>query len=115
MTALDFQGEVRLGVPHDVVGPYMPPVLKSFDQACPGVRVSLDCRNSSHLARALERREVDLILTTERGCAPHGETLLPEFAWSGWARATVALTSAIRYWCRLAARTAPSGRSRSRR
>src|ERR671919_277603 len=49
MTAPDFTGEARLGVPHDIVGPYMPPVLKSFDQTWPGVRVSLDCRNSSHL------------------------------------------------------------------
>jgi DNA-binding transcriptional LysR family regulator len=84
MTAPDFTGEVRLGVPHDVVGPYMPPVLKSFDQAWPGVRVSLDCRTSSNLLRALERREVDLILTTERGCGPHGETLLPDpLVWVG--------------------------------
>jgi DNA-binding transcriptional LysR family regulator len=84
MTAPDFTGKVRLGVPHDVVGPYMPPVLKSFDQAWPGVRVSLDCRTSSNLLRALEHREVDLILTTERGCAPHGETLLPDpLVWVG--------------------------------
>jgi DNA-binding transcriptional LysR family regulator len=75
---------VRLGVPHDVVGPYMPPVLKSFDQAWPGVRVSLDCRTSVNLLRALDRREVDLILTTERACAPHGETLLPDpLVWVG--------------------------------
>ena len=84
MTAPDFTGELRLGVPHDVVGPYMPPVLKSFDQAWPGVRVSLDCRTSVNLLRALERREVDLILTTERACAPHGETLLPDpLVWVG--------------------------------
>jgi DNA-binding transcriptional LysR family regulator len=84
MTAPDFTGEVRLGVPHDIVGPYMPPVLKSFDQAWPGVRVSLDCRTSVNLLRALERREVDLILTTEHGCAPHGETLLPDsLVWVG--------------------------------
>ena len=84
MTAPDFTGEVRLGVPHDIVGPYMPPVLKSFDQAWPGVRVSLDCRTSVNLLRALERREVDLILTTEHACAPHGETLLPDpLVWVG--------------------------------
>jgi DNA-binding transcriptional LysR family regulator len=84
MTAPDFTGEVRLGVPHDVVGPYMPPVLKSFDQAWPGVRVSLDCRTSVNLLRALEHGEVDLILTTERGCAPHGEALLPDpLVWVG--------------------------------
>ena len=83
MTAPDFTGEVRLGVPHDIVGPYMPPVLKSFDQAWPGVRVSLDCRTTPKLLHALER-EVDLTLTTERDCAPHGEILLPDpLVWAG--------------------------------
>jgi DNA-binding transcriptional LysR family regulator len=52
MTAPDFKGEVRLGVPHDIVGPYMPPVLKSFDQAWPGVRVSLVCSTTPKLLRA---------------------------------------------------------------
>jgi DNA-binding transcriptional LysR family regulator len=84
MTAPDFTGEVRLGVPHDVVGPYMPPVLKSFDQAWPGVRVSLVCSTTPKLLRALERREIDLTLTTERDGAPHGETLLPDpLVWAG--------------------------------
>jgi DNA-binding transcriptional LysR family regulator len=76
VTAPDFTGEVRLGVPHDIVAPYMPPVLKSFDQAWPGVRVSLVCSTTPKLLRALERGEVDLTLTTERDGAPHRETLL---------------------------------------
>jgi hypothetical protein len=44
-TAPDFKGEVRLNVPRDTVRPYMPSVLKSFDQAG-SVRVSLDCRRT---------------------------------------------------------------------
>src|SRR5262249_60833729 len=38
----DFKGEVRLGVPLDVVAASMPPVLQSFDQAWAGVGLSLD-------------------------------------------------------------------------
>jgi DNA-binding transcriptional LysR family regulator len=84
MTAPDFTGEVRLGVPHDIVAPYMPPVLKSFDQAWPGVRVSLVCSTTPKLLRALERREIDLTLTTERDGAPHGGTLLLDpLVWAG--------------------------------
>src|SRR5690242_11564211 len=30
MTAPEFEGEVRLGVPHDIVGPFLPQVLRSF-------------------------------------------------------------------------------------
>jgi DNA-binding transcriptional LysR family regulator len=84
MTAPDFKGEVRLGVPHDIVGPYMPPVLKSFDQAWPGVRVSLVCSTTPKLLRALARREVDLTLTTECDGPLNGETLLQDpLVWVG--------------------------------
>jgi DNA-binding transcriptional LysR family regulator len=82
MTAPNFKGEVRLGVPHDIVGPYMPPVLRSFGQAWPGVRVSLVCSTTPKLLRALARREVDMTLTTE--CDGNGETLLPDrLVWVG--------------------------------
>ena len=32
MTAPAYEGEVRLGVPHDIVGPYLPPILKRFER-----------------------------------------------------------------------------------
>ena len=84
MTAPDFNGEVRLGVPHDIVGPYMPPVLKSFDQAWPGVRVSLVCSTTVKLLRALARREIDLTLATECDRPANGETLLRDpLVWVG--------------------------------
>ncbi len=37
MTAPDFEGEVHLGVPYDIVKAFMPPILKSFNRAwaCP--------------------------------------------------------------------------------
>jgi hypothetical protein len=69
-----------------------------------------DCRTSVNLLRA-ERREVDLILTTERAAAPPGDAPAGSAGLVGrdgraWRRD---------YRCRSAARTAPSGRSRSRR
>ena len=39
MNAPAYEGEVRLGVPHDLVGPYLPPVLRRVDKAWPRVRV----------------------------------------------------------------------------
>ena len=101
MTAPDFKGEVRLGVPHDIVGPYMPPVLRSFDQAWPGVRVSLVVSTTPKLLRALARREIDLTLTTEVDCPPNGETLLQDpLVWVGARPRLQARSTAGIHWRR---------------
>jgi DNA-binding transcriptional LysR family regulator len=84
MRAPAYEGEVRLGVPHDVVGPYMPPILKRFDKAWPRVRVSLKCTTTPQLHESLRKGEVDLILTTEQRCGQHGEVLLEDdLVWTG--------------------------------
>ena len=84
MTSPDFEGEVRLGAPHDIVGPFLPPILKSFDQSWPRVRVSLVCGTTPCLLESLDHGEVDLTLTTERTCGPDTEVLLPdELVWVG--------------------------------
>jgi DNA-binding transcriptional LysR family regulator len=84
MTAPDFAGEVRLGIPHDVVRAFVPPILKRFDQAWPRVRVSLVCDTSPRLLTHLDRGEVDLTLTTEAGCPAHAEALFTDpLVWVG--------------------------------
>lgn len=84
MSAPAYEGEVRLGVPHDIVGPYMPPVLKRFDKAWPRVRVSLKCTTTPQLHDTLRQGEADLILTTEQRCGTGGETLLEDdLVWTG--------------------------------
>jgi DNA-binding transcriptional LysR family regulator len=84
MSAPPYEGEVRLGVPHDIVGPYMPPILKRFDQAWPRVRVSLKCTTTPQLLDALRQGKADLILTTEQRCGTGGETLLEDdLVWTG--------------------------------
>jgi DNA-binding transcriptional LysR family regulator len=40
MSAPAYEGEVRLGVPHDIVGTYLPPILRRFDKAWPRARVA---------------------------------------------------------------------------
>jgi DNA-binding transcriptional LysR family regulator len=84
MTAPDFVGEVRLGLPSDIVRPYMPPILKRFYQSWPRVRVTLTCETSPRLLEMLDRGEVDLTLTTEAEPGPHGEVLFPApLVWVG--------------------------------
>jgi len=84
MSAPSYVGEVRFGVPTDIVGSFIPPILKRFDRAWPRVRVALCCATTPQLLEALRRGEVDLTLTTERACRSHGETLLEDdLVWAG--------------------------------
>lgn len=84
MTSPDFEGEVRLGAPYDVVRPFLPPILRAFDQAWPAVNVKLVCSVTQELLEDLERGDVDLTLTTEETCGAGGEVLLPdELVWVG--------------------------------
>jgi DNA-binding transcriptional LysR family regulator len=84
MTAPDFAGEVRLGVPHDIISPYIPPILKSFDKAWPDVRVYIVAGVTVELQEQLKNGAVDLCLTTEQSPQKGGEKLLREpLVWVG--------------------------------
>ena len=89
MSAPAYEGELRLGVPHDIVGPYLPPILRRFDKAWPRVRVSLKCTTTPQLLELLRRGSIDLTLTTEQRCGAGGKTLLEDdLVWVGAANGT---------------------------
>ena len=46
MRTPSFEGEVRLGVPYDIIGSFVPAILRRFAKAQPRVRVSLVCEVS---------------------------------------------------------------------
>ena len=46
MRAPAFEGEVRFGVPYDIIASFVPPILRRFAKAQPRVRVSLVCEVS---------------------------------------------------------------------
>lgn len=84
MSAPGFEGEVRLGVPHDIVQAYLPPVLRRFDRTWPRVRVTLISSMTQLLIEQLEKGEIDLTLTTERDCPETAELLVPDqLVWVG--------------------------------
>ncbi len=84
MSAPAYEGEVRLGVPHDIVGTYLPPILRRFDKAWPRVRVSLKCTTTPNLLELLRQGSIDLTLTTEERCGRNGETLIEDqLVWIG--------------------------------
>src|SRR5215470_15048800 len=85
-----FEGEVKFGVPYDIIGSYAPQILRRFSEAFPSIRISLVCKDTVVLQRDLKSGALDLALTTELGCGKEGETLRSDrLVWAG-ARAGVA-------------------------
>ncbi len=63
------------GVPHDIVYPAIPRVLKRFNADFPRVRVQLVSSYSIQLKEMFRRGECDVILTPEASNAEGGETV----------------------------------------
>lgn len=76
LTAQEFEGEVVLGVPHDIVYPAIPQVLRLFAAEYPRVKVHLLSSFTSELKEQFAKGEVDVILTTEDDPDAGGETLI---------------------------------------
>ena len=68
-------GEVRLGVPHDVVYPAIPGILKRMAAAYPCFRVNLVSSFTILMKQDFERGLFDVILTTEESPDPGAEVL----------------------------------------
>ncbi len=75
LTETAHEGEIVLGVPHDIVFPIIPNVLRRFAKEYPKMRVSLLSSFTLTLKEQFARGECDVILTTEDGLALGGETL----------------------------------------
>lgn len=65
LTGETFEGEIRLGVPHDIVQPALPQILKRMAADFPRVRINLVSSFTSALKEEFARGEFDMILTTE--------------------------------------------------
>ena len=76
LTSQEFEGEIILGVPHDIVYPYLPPVLRRLSNDLPRMRVRLISAPTRRLREMFGRGEVDAILTTEEQAGPGGEVLV---------------------------------------
>lgn len=75
MTDDAFEGVLVLGVPHDIVYPSIPQVLKVFKAEYPRMRLQLQSSYTFRLKKLFEEGRCDLILTTEPDCDRGGETL----------------------------------------
>ncbi|UZD92526.1 LysR family transcriptional regulator [Cognatishimia activa] len=69
----EFEGEITLGVPHDILYPAIPIVLKQLRASFPRIKVNVVNENTHKLLPEFEKGQYDLILTTEP--TQGGETL----------------------------------------
>ncbi|MEP3637267.1 MAG: LysR family transcriptional regulator [Paracoccaceae bacterium] len=75
---------IRLGVPHDLVESLMPAVLKSYKQTCPNTVVEIFSESTFSLLNQLQRREIDMTLTTELVGTGRGAVLFEDqLVWTG--------------------------------
>ena len=75
LSAQACEGEIRLGVPHDVVYPAIPGILKRMAQAYPRVRINLVSSFTLLMKQEFVRGGFDLMLTTEENPDPAAEVL----------------------------------------
>ena len=97
-----YEGVITLGVPHDIVYPAIPRILKTFAGDFPRMRVQLLSEGTFRLKELFEEGRCDLILTTEDHVDPGGETLIEKpMVWYGapggsaWQRRPLPLASEI--------------------
>lgn len=84
MVAPSFEGEVRLGVPVDIIVTYVPQILRRFAGTWPGVRVSLVAKNSYDLLEDLAKGDIDLTITTDLESIDRCEVLkTDDLVWVG--------------------------------
>lgn len=76
LTAKEFEGEVTLGVPHDILYPYIPQVLRRFAIDFPRMQVRLISAPTRQLREMFGRGQCDVIVTTEEQAGPGGEVLV---------------------------------------
>jgi DNA-binding transcriptional LysR family regulator len=84
LTDAAYEGELRLGVPHDIVYPQMPLILKALAQEFPRTRINLASSFTRTLREGFARGDFDMILTTEDRPGPGGEVLATrDLVWVG--------------------------------
>lgn len=84
LTAPNFEGELTIGIPHDLIQPHFPHCLSTFSSTFPRVRVKLVTRSSAALRSLIAEGKVDLILTTEFHPAPEAEMICEtQLRWYG--------------------------------
>ena len=84
MTQPAFTGEIKLGVPLDIIRPLMPPILRRFNREHPKIQLTLVGDMTPTLLTELKNGEIDLTLTTESREGTGDQLLLSDkLVWVG--------------------------------
>lgn len=84
LTTASYEGDLRLGVPHDIVYPAIPGILKRLAAQYPRMRINLVSSFTIHLKAAFDRGELDVMVTTEDRPGSHGvELARRDLVWVG--------------------------------
>ena len=84
LTAEEYEGEISLGVPHDIIYPSIPTVLRRFSLDFPRMRIKLISAPTTKLREMFGRGECEVVLTTEEQPGPGGEVLVRQpLIWVG--------------------------------
>lgn len=75
MTDQAYEGEITLGVPGDIIYPYIPTVLQQMAMKYPRIKVNLISSYTNKLMHQWVNGEIDVILTTEADVKTGGEVL----------------------------------------
>jgi len=76
LTHQEFEGEILLGAPHDIIYPYVPSILRRLAADFPRMKIRLISAPSRELREMFGRGECHAILTTEEQPGPGGEVLV---------------------------------------
>jgi DNA-binding transcriptional LysR family regulator len=78
------EGRVRLGVPYDLAGEWIAPILKAFVEANGQVDLSLTCGSSLELKAEVSKGSLDLAIIEEAAGGASGECLsIDRLVWVG--------------------------------
>jgi DNA-binding transcriptional LysR family regulator len=84
LTASEYEGELSLGVPTDIINPYIPQILSRFLRDYPRIQVKLHAAHTRELLDQFSRGVHDVLLTTEREPGKGGEILSTQrLVWIG--------------------------------
>jgi DNA-binding transcriptional LysR family regulator len=78
MRPQELTGQVRLGVPHDLIGTHLPPILQAFTTQFPLVDIRLVTGSSMELKQLFGTGAVDLAMSEEMAGSHAGEILAIE-------------------------------------
>ncbi|WP_417455423.1 LysR substrate-binding domain-containing protein [Kiloniella sp.] len=70
------KGTVRIGIPEEYGGTFLPSVLSRFAKTHPQAEVTVRCAQSEALNKGMEKGELDLIILHEEATKTGGEILL---------------------------------------